>query len=144
MPPVRRNVKIFMGESPDMLPQIFKDLDSHRSSIFTKRSKDNRSIIYLDAHYSGESNFGFGEEDSYSGKYGKCPLMQELDEISKHHIRDHTIMIDDIRCMGTEGWPTTNEVLEKLMSINENYDFFMERHSDTLIAVTDLGLEGSD
>jgi FkbM family methyltransferase len=70
--------------------------------------------FWLDGHWSqGDTSF----QDVY------CPLLQELDEIAKHSIKSHTILIDDIRLLGTAefNYLTLDQVLQKLFQINPNY-----------------------
>ena len=74
-------IELFLGDSADCLDSILKRVDS-------------RATFWLDAHYSGpETESVRGDED--------VPLMRELEVISKHYIKDHTIMIDDLRIFGT-------------------------------------------
>lgn len=96
------NVKIWLGESPDILPYIVAQLDT-------------RATFWLDAHSSGPNIPG--------GKYGGCPLVQELNAISKSPCKEHVILIDDIRLLGTSEWdflPKQN-VINAIYEINPNY-----------------------
>lgn len=71
--------------------------------------------FWLDGHHSCG--------DTALGLYW-APLMQELDQISRHPIKTHTLVIDDMRC-----WEIPNkthgfykpELLEKIKSINPAY-----------------------
>jgi hypothetical protein len=70
-------------------------------------SKINEQITFwLDAHISGGITVG---EDL-------PPLMEELDIIRKHHIKMHTILIDDLHC-----WNWNDALAEKILSINPKY-----------------------
>jgi heterodisulfide reductase subunit A-like polyferredoxin len=53
----------------------------------------------------------------------KCPLLDELEVIKNHPVKNHTIMIDDIRCCGTDYFDfITKEQLEnKIKEINPKY-----------------------
>ena len=98
------NVKLVQGDSCDVLAPTINEIDEP-------------IVFWLDGHYScGETA---------KGKHWS-PIMQELDAISKHPIKNHTIMIDDMRC-----WRTDNpefkfgylDIEEKIKSINSDYHF---------------------
>ena len=38
-----------------------------------------------------------------------------------HHIKTHTILVDDYRCMGQDGYPSKENLLDLLKEINSNY-----------------------
>ena len=57
-----------------------------------------------------------------------CPLYEELEAIKSSSIKNHTILIDDLRILGYH-WGTgiTLEVLkEKILEINPKYEFTRE------------------
>jgi len=93
-------------------------------------SKINEPVTFwLDGHYSGP--------DSVRGIY-ESPLIQELAIIRDHHIKDHTIIIDDLRCWSIkeQGFDTAM-IIEKCMEINPQYTFIYEngeRNNDILVA----------
>jgi hypothetical protein len=96
------NVRLIKGDSATNLFSIIKFI--------------NRPITFwLDAHYSGE-NSPIG--------IVKMPLLYELDQIRKHHIKNHTIIIDDVR-----EWKGVSplrdfqleDIINSLKSINPNY-----------------------
>ena len=79
--------------------------------------------FWLDGHWSG-SGTGYDSTMLY-------PLLEELDVIKKHHIKNHTILIDDRRLMRKDiengekehdiiGCSEA-EIIEKLYQINPNY-----------------------
>ena len=71
--------------------------------------------FWLDSHWSGVPNVGCDPET-------RCPVLFELEQIRKHPIKTHTIMIDDIRLMDNEHFPVTKaHIVDKLMEINSNY-----------------------
>jgi len=53
---------------------------------------DEQCSFWLDAHSGSKELFAKGEID--------CPLIQELELISSHHIKDHFIAIDDVHLFG--------------------------------------------
>jgi len=82
-------------------------------------SLNQRSTFWLDAHW----DFGpIGEK--------LCPLYEELEAISKSPIKNHTIMIDDVRCLGdNHNWGRcvdVHGVIERLKKINPNYQITYE------------------
>lgn len=100
------NVKVLFKSSVDMYDEI-KEI--------------NETITFwLDGHYSS-GNTSYDMTQYY-------PLLKELEAISKHHIKNHTICIDDRRLMKKteEKTPdnigvTEDEVRAALLKINPNY-----------------------
>ena len=71
--------------------------------------------FWLDSHWSGVPNVGCDSET-------KCPVLFELEQIKKHPIKSHVIIIDDIRLMDGDHFPVTlPEILNKLYEINPLY-----------------------
>lgn len=71
--------------------------------------------FWLDAHWSGEG--------SPSGLV-KNPLLYELNQIRRHAIKTHTILIDDVRCWRGETWArdfSLENVIDTLLAINPAY-----------------------
>lgn len=94
-------VKLWWGASSDCLSDMLGDISSP-------------ATIWLDAHYSGG--------DTVCGPT-TCPLLDELDVLKHHPITRHTILIDDVRLLGTaEFGVSLNEVSDALRSINLSYD----------------------
>jgi hypothetical protein len=130
--PIRKNVKILLGDSPDILPQILSEVDEYENT-------DKRCIFFLDAHYSGKAGISSDpdnlETDTYiSEKYDKCPLLQEIEQIKSHDCKDHLVLIDDIRMCSTPGWPTIEELLDSLLDLNPKFSFKYSLQTDILIA----------
>lgn len=95
-----RNVNCYKGDSAIILYDVIKEIDK-------------KCFFWLDGHYSG----GWTAKGIKS-----CPLEEELIHISKHHIKDHVILIDDINLCGTE-WIIELDVIKKyLYDINQNYN----------------------
>jgi hypothetical protein len=112
------NVHIIKGDSFKVLPDIIKNIDS-------------RITFWLDGHYACGN--------TAKGEYW-APLMQELDVIQNHHIKMHTIMIDDMRC-----WQEPNpvhgfylpDIINKLYNIHDQYELVYEKgveKDDILVA----------
>lgn len=90
------SIKLYSGDSRELLWPVIENIDECIT-------------FWLDAH----------------GKYSKpdsCPLLQELDVISRHPIKNHTILIDDIDKFGKYGIDISN-VKRRLKAINKQYHF---------------------
>ena len=96
------NIKIYAGESPDVLRELCPSLTEP-------------TTFWLDAHSSGPTLPG--------GKYGGCPLVQELESISLSPCKDHVLFIDDVRLFNTHEWDflPKEKVIEAIYNINPNY-----------------------
>jgi hypothetical protein len=66
---------------------------------------------------------------------GLCPIFWELAGIGQHHIKTHTILVDDVRCFGTDVLNniTLDEVQKAIRVINPAYEFVFV--GDVLAAV---------
>lgn len=118
-------VFIWQGDSSEILYDTIRDIDEPIT-------------FWLDGHYS--------KGDTAIGRY--CtPLMLELQQIAKHHIKTHTIMIDDMRCWRKplEGkpvcrcplYPCNNfygfyekDIIELLLKINPDYKITYTDHNE--------------
>ena len=52
-----------------------------------------------------------------------CPLLEELEQISRHPIKTHTILIDDMHCCGTVAFDFLgrDDFIKKILEINPDY-----------------------
>lgn len=113
-----QNVHMTKGDSSLVLFDLIKDINENIT-------------FWLDAHCS--------EDDTAKGIY-YTPLIQELEQIKKHHINTHTIIIDDLRLWKEEDSKIgfgTNEIIKKIMEINNNYNLIYENgyiNNDILVA----------
>lgn len=116
-------VKLYNGTSEECLWTMIKDINEE-------------IVFWLDAHYAGDTGV-MGPE--------KSPIIKELSIIKRHPIKTHTIMIDDVRDMGTGhfGMITKYQVIEKILEINTDYKITYEDgsvsdnqifHKDILVA----------
>lgn len=96
------NVKLWHGSSADLLWEMIKDIDAP-------------ATFWLDAHVFPPIE---------NGK--NCPLMEELEQIKRHPIKTHTILIDDMSCAGGAAFDylTKDDLIAKLREINPNYTIF--------------------
>ena len=83
-----KNIQCHLGNSSAILSQV----------IEPKR----KTLVFLDAHYSTGIT---------SKEYGICPLLGEL-EILINSDANIVIVVDDIRCMGTSGYPHFKEIID--------------------------------
>jgi hypothetical protein len=109
-------VFLFRGDSSIILFDVIKNINS-------------RITFWLDGHWSGDDT-GFG--------FDKYPLLLELDQIYRHPIKNHTILIDDVRLFDTQ-WNigTIDLIKHKILTINPQYKFSFENGfvvNDVLVA----------
>ncbi len=87
---------------------------------------DERVVIFLDAHSMPHDMYdeqrGFGSDTVKEG-LGPCPLLNELEIIKNHHIKNHIILIDDFQCFNTWMFEDLefDDVNDFLLSINPKY-----------------------
>ncbi len=110
-------VHIYFGDSSTLLFDVIKEIDQPIT-------------FWLDAHYSGW--------DTASGRK-LSPILEELEQIGRHPIKTHTILIDDVRLFGTYhfDYTTLDEILKKLYEINPHYTISYENgfvEEDILVA----------
>jgi hypothetical protein len=113
------NVNVVFGDSLDVLWDLIK-------SIYSPVT------FWLDGHYSNKTTL--------HSSVGWSPLLYELDIIKKHKIKNHTILIDDIRCFSKNNGCykfDANDIVQKLLDINPLYNFSYENGyiaNDVLVA----------
>jgi len=112
-------VLLIQGDSSNKLPELL----SHLNATVT---------FWLDGHYSGileGEQTALGEVNS--------PLMAELEAIKNHHIKTHTILIDDLR-----GWKKethgfdVQDLMNKIIEINPDYVFTFDDGYDYELNIT--------
>jgi hypothetical protein len=104
-------VKLHLGDSRTKFPEILNNINK-------------QCFIFLDAHGNIEET-------------GPIPLYHELDTLKNHSIKNHIIVIDDLRRIGDqkdEGWKqvSVDDLVNTLWEVNENYVVF--KYNDSLIA----------
>jgi hypothetical protein len=87
------NFSFYVGDSGIVINDVLKKLDKP-------------ATFWLDGH-----------------SFHQIPLLNELMAIKNHHIKEHILLIDDVRMFDTYEWDNVghNNVLELVMKINENY-----------------------
>ena len=102
-------VLIVQGDSADILFDVIKGIDTQMT-------------FWLDGHWSGG--------DTAYGKFNS-PLLSEIEQIGKHSIKNHIIIVDDMRCWitGNPDTPditfTEEDIQAKILTVN-NYQFAYE------------------
>lgn len=93
-------VKLYLGDSSKDLWRVIKDIKEPIT-------------FWLDAHISPPR----------SDKGKNCPLIEELEQIKRHPIKNHIILIDDMHCCGTEDFDmmVREDFIAKILEINPNY-----------------------
>jgi len=96
------NVHIVEGDSGKDLWDVIKDMDKPIT-------------FWLDGHN--------GHPDPDSTKKN-TPLMEELEQIKMHPIKNHTILIDDMHCCETVlfDYLTKEQIASKVLEINPEYE----------------------
>lgn len=109
---------LYLQKSTDALKEILKGLNEP-------------AVFFLDAHdlkYVGTYDHEFSIEDG-------CPIHEELKIIGDHHIKEHTIIVDDLRMFGYQKKPNTwafnsgatlRTIVNKIRQINPDYKFDLE------------------
>ena len=70
---------LVQGDSGEKLNEILSEIDEP-------------CVFWLDAHAGAKEGYARGEVD--------CPLIEELNCISKHHIKNHVVTVDDASLFG--------------------------------------------
>lgn len=103
------NVQLLYGDSVLVLPKVLKNINQC-------------CTFWLDGHWMG------GEEVIKKTGIYDVPLMEELKIIATHPIKEHTILIDDMRLVrdkNSEWGPLINfctcDIEEMIHSINPKY-----------------------
>lgn len=97
-----QHITVLQGDSAKVLPKVLKKIIKP-------------AIFWLDAHYS-KGITARGREDT--------PIMNELKFILNHHIKSHTILIDDAHMFKGEGDYTSIQRLKSsILKRNPNYKF---------------------
>src|ERR1035437_6144808 len=79
------HIEIIQGNSGEVLEKILKTISSP-------------CLFWLDAHYSGGTT---AKSDS------ETPILAELEQILRHEVKTHVVLIDDAWCFGTmKDYPT--------------------------------------
>lgn len=106
------NVFLYYGESIKELP-IMLNHDN---------VKNNICVIFLDAHPSGDTTFGYKdlEEKGINSEYYLYNIIKKELEIVLDNNKNHIIIIDDLNKDSKD----TKLYIEMILKINPNYNFY--------------------
>jgi hypothetical protein len=129
----------------DQLVERAKNVFAERPGLFILNKKSyialdeimsdlqEESLIFLDAHimpldmYDESLGFDQRQTELNDGSL-ECPLIKEIETISKSNIKTHTVLIDDFQCFGT--WMFNGlefeTVKEMMLKINPEYKVSIE------------------
>lgn len=94
--PELSNINFHLGDSPVVLRKLLPQIT-------------NRSIIFLDGHYSGGKT-SKGDKD--------VPIYEEIPVIVSHHVNECIIIVDDVRLFGTDEYQDWSDVCaDKILSM---------------------------
>ena len=111
-----QRITLYKGDTKDLLPVILNRVEE-------------KSSIWLDAHWGPDASNGLSKNDS---SYKLFPVLQELDSIQEHSIKDHTIMIDDINQYKNTHLGDIAMLENKIRSINDLYQIkYIEKPMDS-------------
>lgn len=131
--------KVYTTELQRHIYQIAKknlkeEIESNKIELFLDKSADflrkllpsikERATFFLDAHI----DYGNYDQEK-TPKMNWCPLIEELEIIKLHHIKDHIIIVDDLRLLGKEGWGLevqVDQIIKKALEINKDYQVIFE------------------
>ena len=103
------HVKVIQGNSGEVLSELLSKIDEP-------------VLFWLDAHYDAY----IPEIDNPKILTEPQPVLQELEAIKNHHIKTHTILVDDRRIFigDSKVWHNTVEadIIYKMKEINSAYD----------------------
>jgi hypothetical protein len=116
------------------------ELAPHFYQLCKKRFSKNKNVVVLEGDSSKEFDAILAKIDApatfwLDGHYS----WGELDAIMKHSIKNHTILIDDVRQFGTVEFDflTLDQIIQKIREINPKYAFSFEDgyvKNDVLVA----------
>lgn len=101
----QKHIEIVQGDSAEVLPRLLREISTP-------------CLFWLDAHYSGGVTAKGATE---------TPILQEIDDILRHGIKDHLILIDDAWCFGT---------MKDYPSIPELKKFVKQRNASAQVKVS--------
>ncbi len=101
------NVHLIQGDSGAVLKELMATINQ-------------RATFWLDGHFSAGVNSAMGKN--------RNPILDELAIIASHPIKNHTILIDDVRLFGTADFDyiTIKTLIKIIMSINPKYTIRFE------------------
>lgn len=105
-----KNINPILGDSAQELPKLLKKIDK-------------QALFFLDGHYTYMPH---NEYKSLKSDIGETPIVQELEAIAKHKIKDHCIVVDDAGCFCNHNhtdYPNIDEMEEISKKLFPNHSF---------------------
>jgi len=94
-------------------------------------SIDEKITFLLDAH-----SLGWADDTKDNKSLVEFPLTNELETIAKHHRKDHTILVDDVRLFSSLFGTSIEEITKLVLQINPQYELSFE---DGVIEYGEIG-----
>ena len=103
------NVHLILGDAVHSLPKLLKKIDKP-------------CTFWLDAHFCSYDP----KRNQKNYKALTTSLKKELLAIKNHHIKTHTILIDDMRLLGTQHmeYLSKKSIVRLVQSINRDYKIY--------------------
>lgn len=94
------HVAILLGDSANVLPEVLAELNEP-------------ALFWLDAHWSGGITAHAEKE---------TPIMEEVDAILRHPVKDHVVLMDDARLLGQrQDYPTLETLCTNVRRMNPSW-----------------------
>lgn len=106
--PNNDGITFLLGDTTEILPKLLTTINEP-------------CTFWLDAHFPQDST-------AHAPNWSSCPTLLELEAIAAHHVKTHTILIDDIPDFksGIHDYITVDQLLERLHRINPDYQLSFE------------------
>ena len=93
-----KNIQLYKGSTLDVLPELLEKIDE-------------QSTFWIDSHNDND-----------------CPILKELEILSTHKIKNHILLIDDMRMFGTatHEFITIDQIIQSIKKINPDYHISYE------------------
>jgi hypothetical protein len=98
-----KNVYLHKGDSSLILFDVIEDIN-------------DQITFWLDGHYMSQDK---NQKENQTQSKKIYPILEELDLISLHKIKNHVIMIDDM--LDVINYIDINTIKEKILNINKDY-----------------------
>lgn len=104
-----KEIAVCCGDTLDILPRILKEINE-------------KATFWLDGHFSDSGAIG----------KKKYPIEEELEIIGSHFIKNHIILIDDVRLF--EKWGTSLNLIKNILrNINNGYKIYLQNKNNQFV-----------
>ena len=114
--------------SIELMPVIIKDvlpIFQHNEKVHIHQGDSGKMLYEIIKGFDKPITFWLDAHSDIVVDNQKCtPLLEELEQIKLHHIKTHTILIDDMHCCGTVLFDgiTQEQIAEKVKEVNPEYE----------------------